>query len=107
MIATQAILVIAACLVAAAAIGVRLALSLRDIDASLERIARALENRGEAGRRGSGGAPGNSEGRPRDGAVECLPTEAEIAAAIAAASRSVPGHGGGKPGGEPSKRTGT
>ena len=87
MIATEAILVIAFCLAVVAVIGIRIALSLADIEKSLDRVARALEGRAAdhastvaAGRAAGDGAPG---GRARPAA----PDDSELAAAIAVAAR--------------------
>jgi hypothetical protein len=87
MITTDAILVIAACLAIIAAIGVRIALSLRDIEKSLDRVADALELTAQGG--GQLGRHRGAAHRPGQPASEAAPTEAEIAAAIAAAARFI------------------
>lgn len=83
MIATDALIIIALCLAVLAAIGVRNALSLRDIGLSLEKVAAALES--------SRSNPASSAAPPSPGPAG--PEEAEIAAAIAAAAKAV-GRGG-------------
>lgn len=84
MIATEAILVIAFCLAVVAVIGIRIALSLADIEKSLDRVARALE--GRAAENGPQAVTGRTEAagglaRPTP------PDDSELAAAIAAAAR--------------------
>lgn len=84
MIATEAILVIALCLAVVAVIGIRIALSLADIEKSLDRVAAALEGRQEA--HASLAAMGGSEAAGNE-ARPTAPNDSEIAAAIAAAAR--------------------
>ncbi len=84
MIATDALIIIALCLAVLAAIGVRNALSLRDIGLGLEKVAAALEATTRAD------LPSSSAPPP---AGPAGPEEAEIAAAIAAAAKAV-GRGG-------------
>jgi len=84
MIATEAILVIAFCLAVVAVIGIRIALSLADIEKSLDRVAKALEGRA------ADHAPLSIAGRPGAAGTEArsiAPDDSEIAAAIAAAAR--------------------
>lgn len=84
MIATDALVFIALCLAVLAAIGVRNALSLRDIGLGLEKVAAALEASSRAN-------PSSPAAPPPPGPTG--PEEAEIAAAIAAAAKAV-GRGG-------------
>jgi hypothetical protein len=89
MIATEAILVIAFCLAVVAVIGIRIALSLADIEKSLDRVARALEGRA------SDHAPNGAVGRAATAGDEAAsgqarpiaPGDSELAAAIAVAAR--------------------
>jgi len=89
MIATEAILVIAFCLAVVAVIGIRIALSLADIEKSLDRVARALEGRASdhasnvaAGRAVTAGdEAAGGQVRP------IAPGDSELAAAIAVAAR--------------------
>ena len=84
MIATDALIFIALCLAVLAAIGVRNALSLKDIGLGLDRVASALEasTRGVGSHQGPSSAMAQVPGSPG-------PDEAEIAAAIATAARAV------------------
>lgn len=84
MIATEAILVIAFCLAVVAVIGVRIALSLADIEKSLDRVAKALE--GQAADHAPLTAAGRAEAAD-NGQRPASPNDSEIAAAIAAAAR--------------------
>ena len=86
MIATEAILVIAFCLAVIAAIGIRVAMSLADIEKSLDRVANSLETGGFAGPQALAGAAGKASTSPQ-GTGLSAPDDAEIAAAIAAAAR--------------------
>jgi hypothetical protein len=86
MIANDALIGIAICLVIIAAIGVRLALSLRDIETSLDRVAAALEAAAARAAPGPGPAAAAAPA-PGPGQAGLQPSEAEIAAAIAAAAR--------------------
>jgi hypothetical protein len=84
MIATEAILVIAFCLAVVAVIGIRIALSLADIEKSLDRVATALEGRAaDHAPLGSAGGPGLAGAA----AMSTSPNDSELAAAIAAAAR--------------------
>jgi hypothetical protein len=95
MIATEAILVIALCLAVVAAVGVRVALSLKDIGISLDRIADALEGGAQAKACGSPRIPNAAGGQDAaafaagkaEGEGGAFATESEIAAVIATAAR--------------------
>ena len=95
MIVTDALIVIALCLAVLAAIGVRNALSLRDIGVGLERLAQVLEAEGvpERGRARTAAqsAPGAADAAQP---AQAGPDETEIAAAIAAAAKTVGRSGG-------------
>lgn len=87
MLATEALLVIAFLLAILAAVGVRVALSLKDIGDALERIAQNVENR-EVTR--SGTTASSAAFAPlASPAEESLTEETEIAAVIATAARYV------------------
>ena len=77
MLVTDALIFIAVCLAVIAAVGVRIALSLKDIGASLDRVSAALS------------APGRSATAPEKPAAEenAAPAESEIAAVIGIAAR--------------------
>jgi hypothetical protein len=79
MLVTDALVFIAVCLAIIAAVGVRIALSLKDIGASLDRVSAALSASGRF-------SPATAPERP---AVEesASPTESEIAAVIGIAAR--------------------
>jgi len=89
MIATEAILVIAFCLAVVAVIGIRIALSLADIEKSLDRVARALEGRTADHASAAGAGRSAAAGDDTSGAHvrPIAPDDAELAAAIAVAAR--------------------
>jgi len=79
MLTTDALVFISVCLAVIAAVGVRIALSLKDIGTALDRVTAALK---ESGRPTAAQAP------ERPIAEECAsPTESEIAAVIGIAAR--------------------
>ncbi len=87
---TSEALVIAIFLGVLAAVGVRVALSLHDIEKSVDRVAAALERLA-----GRGSSKGRGEARSSSAEPsENEPSEAEIAAAIAAAARFGRSRGG-------------
>lgn len=94
MIATEAILVIAFCLAVVAVIGIRIALSLADIEKSLNRVAAALENGISEDRlsmppalKAGAGAMGQDASGLSQANTAQPPSDQELAAAIAAAAR--------------------
>ncbi len=98
MPATEALIAIAVCLAALVAVGVRIALNLKDISESLERLTNRFAPEGSppfapAGPGSGRDAKAAPEGTRPEPALP--PEDAEIAAAIAAAARFVrPGRAG-------------
>lgn len=86
MLATDVLVFIAFCLAVIAAVGVRIALSLKDIGTAIDRATEAFRETGRAAlpfapeRPGSPLAPGQEEGGGQ-------PSESEIAAVIGIAAR--------------------
>jgi hypothetical protein len=79
MLTTDALIFIAVCLAVIAAVGVRIALSLKDIGAALERVATSLKESGRPAAERPPERPVAEEG--------ASPAESEIAAVIGIAAR--------------------